>query len=641
MKKLFTSILSFLLATTSLSAQTIIDSVLYIAEGTTEIAHHAYYKNTNFTQVVIPSSVTRIANCAFYRSNLKSVTIPGSVKTIEHEAFRFCPLKEIIIEEGCEEIGSMACYSSEKDAVITLPESVKSMPTTGSYAGIAGATHTWIVVHGSYAQEYHNGRCPIVIDYSKPYSAYSGDKVLTTMIEQNIPVDYFKNCPNLQTVILGSNVSEILPGTFDEKVKLRVARGSFAERWALQNGYYLCEACADLSTYTKDATQKIDEDFERILCNSDTPFEIGKYHFNVAQPLTLDIVDGKLELTSYMLYPCENVTVKKIDFNGIETEIASFDKIQSLARYMILNEADPEATYTISADDEFYQSLNKNPMKWNISFTKVLKNGGGGDWLILKAPQCREWISFVTQLAYIFGSEQFAEMFLSPGNHYFTDAEDLNYLTTEQVTGIYEKLKKHSLQLGTLDDRTNGNVAGMGSVGGNLLGLDEPYLVRYHSVTNPYATFAHEIMHNMGYKHNSNLCGNNSNGVIFQNEFEELVKQFKTANTLPYSEESILATKMFWYDDYFYINKSLEEDENYEYQGAETSVTESVANVIIYAANRTIIIENATDEIRVYDVMGRLLCRDATPCVRAELRMNDVGVYVVKIGNFAKKIVVD
>ena len=87
-------------------------------------------------------------------------------------------------------------------------------------------------------------------------------------------------------------------------------RGSYAETWAKQNGYYLCGTLANLSTYTKDASLKIDErDFTRILCDSETPKDLEKYHFNVTHPLTLDVVNGSLELTSYMLYPCQNVTV--------------------------------------------------------------------------------------------------------------------------------------------------------------------------------------------------------------------------------------------------------------------------------------------------------------------------------------------
>ncbi|MBO7495966.1 MAG: leucine-rich repeat domain-containing protein [Salinivirgaceae bacterium] len=73
-----------------------------------------------------------------------------------------------------------------------------------------------------------------------------------------------------------------------------------------------------------------------------------------------------------------------------------------------------------------------------------------------------------------------------------------------------------------------------------------------------------------------------------------------------------------------------------------TSVSESAAdNLQVHAHGNTIIVENATEEIRVYDAMGRLICRDAAPCVHAEMNVNATGVYIVKVGNVAKRVMVN
>ena len=74
-----------------------------------------------------------------------------------------------------------------------------------------------------------------------------------------------------------------------------------------------------------------------------------------------------------------------------------------------------------------------------------------------------------------------------------------------------------------------------------------------------------------------------------------------------------------------------------------TPVVESIATPVnIYTiVGNTIVVENATDEIRVYDAMGRLICRDAIHRVRAELRVNGAGVYIVKAGNEAKRVVME
>ena len=73
-----------------------------------------------------------------------------------------------------------------------------------------------------------------------------------------------------------------------------------------------------------------------------------------------------------------------------------------------------------------------------------------------------------------------------------------------------------------------------------------------------------------------------------------------------------------------------------------TAVAESAANTVsIYTRNNVIMVENATAEIRVYDAMGRMICRGATPCVRNELKVNTAGVYIVRVGNVAKRVMIN
>lgn len=73
-----------------------------------------------------------------------------------------------------------------------------------------------------------------------------------------------------------------------------------------------------------------------------------------------------------------------------------------------------------------------------------------------------------------------------------------------------------------------------------------------------------------------------------------------------------------------------------------TAVSESAANNLqVHAHGNIIIVENATEEIRVYDAMGRMVGRDAMPCVRAEINVNTTGIYIVKVGNIAKHVVVN
>ena len=83
-----------------------------------------------------------------------------------------------------------------------------------------------------------------------------------------------------------------------------------------------------------------------------------------------------------------------------------------------------------------------------------------------------------------------------------------------------------------------------------------------------------------------------------------------------------------------------------ENQGGENTnpataiADDAAASVSIYATGNTIVVENATDDILVYNAMGALICRDAIHRVRAEITISTSGVYIVKTGNTAKRVMV-
>lgn len=73
-----------------------------------------------------------------------------------------------------------------------------------------------------------------------------------------------------------------------------------------------------------------------------------------------------------------------------------------------------------------------------------------------------------------------------------------------------------------------------------------------------------------------------------------------------------------------------------------TAISESaITNLQVYAHHNTIIVENATEEIRVYNAMGALVGRDAINRVRAEIPVNGAGVYIVKTGGTVKRVMVN
>ena len=68
---------------------------------------------------------------------------------------------------------------------------------------------------------------------------------------------------------------------------------------------------------------------------------------------------------------------------------------------------------------------------------------------------------------------------------------------------------------------------------------------------------------------------------------------------------------------------------------------EAVEAVNIFAYGNTIVVENATSDIFVYNAMGRLIERVAAEAGRTEIKINGAGIYVVKTGNTAKRVMIN
>ena len=71
-----------------------------------------------------------------------------------------------------------------------------------------------------------------------------------------------------------------------------------------------------------------------------------------------------------------------------------------------------------------------------------------------------------------------------------------------------------------------------------------------------------------------------------------------------------------------------------------TAVAENASDVVnIYAYGNTIVVENATDDIYVYNAMG-IPVRKESACGVAKITIYDSGIYIVKTGNTVKRVMV-
>ena len=79
------------------------------------------------TEVVLPSTVTRLSNSAFYGcDSLKKINLPEGLESIGTDAFRKTGLKKLILPESLKRIDTAAFADSPLEK-ITLPEGVESV----------------------------------------------------------------------------------------------------------------------------------------------------------------------------------------------------------------------------------------------------------------------------------------------------------------------------------------------------------------------------------------------------------------------------------------------------------------------------------------------------------------------------------
>ncbi|MBQ4215541.1 MAG: leucine-rich repeat domain-containing protein, partial [Bacteroidales bacterium] len=130
MKKIQVLIAAFMLTAGSLTAQTIVDSVLYIADGATEIKNSAYYGRKDFYKVVIPESVTKINGLAFHScANLREIEIPASVTSIGNSVFENCTsLAKVTLHNGFTKLNYRVFYGTAIDEIY-IPASVTDFGT--------------------------------------------------------------------------------------------------------------------------------------------------------------------------------------------------------------------------------------------------------------------------------------------------------------------------------------------------------------------------------------------------------------------------------------------------------------------------------------------------------------------------------
>ena len=132
-------------------------------------AHNLYLNGKLITDLVIPNSVTSIAERAFFSCNsLTSVTIPNGVTSIGGSAFDGCSgLTYVTIDNSITSIGDHAFFSCNSLTSVTIGNSITSVGNNAFY-GCSGLTSVTIGDKTYENQKVTNGKC-------KAYKAFNTD----------------------------------------------------------------------------------------------------------------------------------------------------------------------------------------------------------------------------------------------------------------------------------------------------------------------------------------------------------------------------------------------------------------------------------------------------------------------------------
>lgn len=163
-------------------------------------------KDLEFKKVVLPKSIKRIEDFAFYNTGLEEIIIPEGVEYIGQRAFASCSnLKRVILPKSLKHIGSAAFSDCPNIEEITLPEGIEEI----NYRMFAGCNRLKKITIPNSVKKIDwavFSDCTSLEEITLPDSITSLDKQL------------FMNCKNLKKVKLPKDITE-LPNEFFKNCK--------------------------------------------------------------------------------------------------------------------------------------------------------------------------------------------------------------------------------------------------------------------------------------------------------------------------------------------------------------------------------------------------------------------------------------
>ena len=643
-----------------------------IPNSVTEIGVNAFSGCTGLTSVTIPNSVTKIGNYAFQNcSGLTSVTIPNSVTEIGESTFQDClGLTSVAIPNSITSIGKKAFYNCSGLTSVTIPNSVTEIGKS-AFQNCLGLTSVTIpnsvTSIGEEAFCYCIGLTSITIPNSVTEigeAAFSSCTGLTSVTIPNsvtlIDRYVFSGCSGLASITIPNSVTKI--------------------------GNYAFQNCSGLTSVT--------------IPNSVT--EIGGYAFYRCTGLTSVTIPNSVTWIGNVAFSMvKNIVYKgtlsgspwgALTVNGIIDDdfiYADAEKTQLTAYVGNGGNITIPNTVTSIGDFAFYNCIGLT----SVTIPNTVTSIGESAFFWVKniayegSASGSPWGAFTVN-GTIDGYFIYADAEKTQLTAYVGNGRNVTIPNSVTEIGVYAFYNCNGLTSVTIPNSVTTignsafyyvkNIVYEGTASGSPWGA----LTVNGTIDGDFIYADTEKIQLTAY------VGNGGNVTIPNSVTSICAYAFQNCNgltsvTIPNSVTSIsnyafcdcdIATiyceasnrpngwGVYWKQANINVvwggnenqggNEQGNENQGGNEQGNEnqggennpsTTVTESAANAInIYAYGNTIIIENATDEIRVYDAMGRLVVRrDDVHIVSTEICINTPGVYVVKVGNVAKRVMVN
>jgi hypothetical protein len=563
--------------------------------------HHLCIKGEEVTKVVIPDSIKSIGDYTFYGcSNLSSITIGNSVETIGQCAFYGCNgLTSMSIPIYVKSIGVDAftfCYNIQKTEFASI-ESLCSIKF-----GNANANPL------SYAHNLYIG----------------GEKVVNLVISETVSSigDYaFYNCTSLASVVISDSVNSIGTQAFYDCNRLASIDIPNSVSSIGANAFSGCSYLKSLSY------------------NSNT---IGA-HFNNISALKSIFIGDSIK------------TISGSEFNGCDNLV----NVISMAAVPPTLNGDPytyaDTIYVPAASVEAYKAA---PV-WKRKEILPLDYYN----IQAKADTSRGTVSGTGN----FAAKEAVTIYATPAeNYHFKAWSDGN---TENPRTILVNADVNVTAIFEGDERTISAIADAVLSGGSVTGGQ-----KYHYGDTITLTAAPNIGHHFVKWSDGSTDATRTIVVTgdlqYTAEFAidthtiTIAATIKNgtvsgADTYNYGDNATLTATpaegyhfVKWSDGntdnprVITVNGDMqiaaEFEKDSENTNPGTAVIESAAgNLVVYAHGNTIVVENATAEIRVYDTMGRLIVETPHCDISTEIRVSTTGLYIVKVGNVAKRVMVN